>query len=53
MYTDAWFLSGADDAVRLHLAYIKSPIYYYLFAYRGVASFTSIFGDPVNDYGII
>lgn len=29
-----------------------SPIFYYYFAYRGDASFSSIFGDPDQDYGV-
>lgn len=53
MYTDSWFLSGADDAVKLHKKYTKNIIYVYLFSHRGVESFTQIFGDAVNDYGNI
>lgn len=51
MYTDGWFMQGADDSIRLHLKYTKSPVYYYLFAYRGDCSFTTVFGDPHHDYG--
>lgn len=51
MYTDNWFLLGAHEAIKLHLKYGNQPIYYYLFGYRGVISFSAAFGDPVNDYG--
>ncbi|KAI7815485.1 carboxylesterase, partial [Rhyzopertha dominica] len=53
MYTDNWFLLGAHEAIKLHLKYGNQPIYYYLFGYRGVISFSAAFGDPVNDYGAI
>lgn len=51
MYTDSWFMSAADEGIRHHLDFVKSPIYYYLFGFRGSTSLTAIFGDPVNDYG--
>ncbi|KAH0814588.1 hypothetical protein GEV33_008200 [Tenebrio molitor] len=52
MYTDGWFLNGADEAIRYYLKYSRQPVYYYLFGHRGVASFTEIFGDKNNDYGV-
>ncbi|XP_017785446.1 PREDICTED: venom carboxylesterase-6-like [Nicrophorus vespilloides] len=52
LYTDGWFLNGADQAVALHKKYLKHPIYYYLFGYRGVASFSEVFGDKHNNYGV-
>jgi carboxylesterase type B len=52
MYTDAWFYIAADEAVRDHLQLSSSPIYYYYFAYRGSASFSRIFGDETEDYGV-
>ncbi|XP_967137.2 juvenile hormone esterase-like [Tribolium castaneum] len=52
MYTDGWFLNGADEAIRYYLKYGKKPVYYYLFGHRGVASFTEIFGDKEKDYGV-
>ncbi|XP_043477786.1 venom carboxylesterase-6-like [Leptopilina heterotoma] len=52
MYSDAWFIIGADNAVRDHLDVLSSPIYYYYFAYRGSVSFSRIFGDEVRDYGV-
>lgn len=51
MYTDGWFLAGADESVRLHLKYSKSPVFYYLFGHHGVASFSQVFGDPSQRYG--
>ncbi|KAL0277569.1 UNVERIFIED_CONTAM: hypothetical protein PYX00_004807 [Menopon gallinae] len=51
LYTDAWFLAGADEAVRLSYEYAKAPVYYYYFSYRGSASFSSIFGDVKQDMG--
>lgn len=52
MYSDAWFNMAADEAVEDHLNLLKSPIYYYLMAYKGSSSFTRIFGDPDADYGV-
>ncbi|XP_001599255.3 venom carboxylesterase-6 isoform X1 [Nasonia vitripennis] len=52
MYSDAWFNYAADEAVRDHLKLFSSPIYYYYFSYRGSASFSRIFGDPTEDYGV-
>ncbi|XP_063931967.1 juvenile hormone esterase-like isoform X2 [Zophobas morio] len=52
MYTDGWFLNGADEAVQYYLKYSKKPIYYYLFGHRGPSSFTEIFGDKEKDYGV-
>ncbi|XP_044018144.1 venom carboxylesterase-6-like [Aphidius gifuensis] len=52
MYSDAWFNVGGDMAVRDHLETLSSPVYYYYFAYRGVASFSKIFGAPEGDYGV-
>ncbi|KAF2901295.1 hypothetical protein ILUMI_04893, partial [Ignelater luminosus] len=52
MYTDGWFLAGADESVRLHLKYSKSPVFYYLFGHHGVASFSQVFGDPSQRYGV-
>ncbi|KAL1491255.1 hypothetical protein ABEB36_011876 [Hypothenemus hampei] len=53
MYTDGWFLNCADETVQLHRNYTPDyPVYYYLFAHRGVASFTKIFGGGDEDYGV-
>ena len=52
MYTDSFFLSAADQAVRLQLpTTVAAPIYYYYFAYRGHHSFSEVFGDPNRDFG--
>lgn len=52
MYTDAWFYIAADEVVRDHLKLFSSPTYYYYFAYRGSVSFSRIFGDEKEDYGV-
>lgn len=52
MFSDGWFFNATDFAINLHLKYVKNDIYLYKFAHRGVASFTEIFGDPFNDYGV-
>ncbi|KAF2902140.1 hypothetical protein ILUMI_04048 [Ignelater luminosus] len=52
MFTDGWFLLPEDAAVRLHTKYTKQPVYYFLFGYRGKASFGTGFGDPNYDYGV-
>lgn len=52
MYSDSWFNYGTHEAVQDFIITQTSPIFYYYFAYRGSVSFTTIFGDPVNDYGV-
>ncbi|KAF5288891.1 hypothetical protein FQA39_LY03770 [Lamprigera yunnana] len=52
MYTDAWFLHGTDVSVREHFEHTKTPIYYYLFGHHGKASFSRLFGDPDQRYGV-
>lgn len=52
MYTDGWFMAGTDEMIRYYLKYVKAPVYYYLFGYRGTTSLSRIFGDPINDYGV-
>lgn len=52
MNTAAWFKIATNEAIRKHLKFLKSPVYYYYFAYRGSSSFSTIFGDPKNDYGV-
>lgn len=51
MYTDGWFMAAAAESIRYHMKYINTPVYYYLFGYRGTTSLTGIFGDRINDYG--
>ncbi|PSN42538.1 hypothetical protein C0J52_03840 [Blattella germanica] len=52
LFTDAWFLHGADQAVRLHSEMGSAPIYYYYFTYRGSRSLSTVFGDSTRDYGV-
>ncbi|XP_076643336.1 carboxylic ester hydrolase-like [Halictus rubicundus] len=52
MYSDAWFTYAADSSVHDYLEKQSSPVYYYYMAYRGSASFSIIFGDPDNNYGV-
>ncbi|XP_077262131.1 carboxylic ester hydrolase [Temnothorax americanus] len=52
MYSDSWFNHGTHKAVQDFIVNRTSPVFYYYFAYRGSASFSSIFGDPVKDYGV-
>ncbi|CAK9831367.1 Venom carboxylesterase-6 [Anthophora retusa] len=52
MYSDAWFTHAAQTSVRHYLEKQSSPVYYYYLAYKGSASFSIIFGDPNNDYGV-
>ncbi|KAG5884998.1 hypothetical protein JTB14_025344 [Gonioctena quinquepunctata] len=52
LYTDGWFLKCADEVVRLQTKFYKSPVYYYLFGYKGSASFTKIFNGGDTDYGV-
>lgn len=52
MYSDAWFTHAAQTSVINYLEKQSSPVYYYYLTYRGSASFSMIFGDPNNDYGV-
>ncbi|XP_066593320.1 carboxylic ester hydrolase [Prorops nasuta] len=52
MYSDAWFTHGASRTIRDYFKQMSSPLYYYYFAYKGSASFSRIFGDPSQDYGV-
>ncbi|XP_043523966.1 venom carboxylesterase-6-like [Frieseomelitta varia] len=52
MYSDAWFTYAAHTAIRDYFEKQSSPIYYYYFAYRGSASFSRIFGDRNQNYGV-
>ncbi|KAK5647002.1 hypothetical protein RI129_005466 [Pyrocoelia pectoralis] len=52
LFTDGWFLHGADESVRQHTKHTNTPVYYYLFGHNGVASFSQIFGDPYQRYGV-
>ncbi|KAJ4446946.1 hypothetical protein ANN_13648 [Periplaneta americana] len=50
MYTDLYFAIGTDSGVKLH-SKAGATVYYYYFDYRGENSYSSIFGDPTEDYG--
>ncbi|XP_076754354.1 carboxylic ester hydrolase [Xylocopa sonorina] len=52
MYSDAWFTYAIDSSVRDYLRKQSSSVYYYYLAYKGTASFSAIFGDAENDYGV-
>jgi len=52
MYTDAWFLIGGHTTIKSHLEKLSSRVYYYFFDYKGTSSYSAIFGDPVNNYGV-
>ncbi|XP_054013924.1 carboxylic ester hydrolase-like [Hylaeus anthracinus] len=52
MYSDAWFIHAAQKSVLDYLNKQSSPVYYYFLSYRGSASFSMIFGDPDNNYGV-
>lgn len=45
-------MAASDETIRHHLNYVKTPVYYYLFGYRGTNSLTEIFGDKIQDYGV-
>lgn len=51
MYSDGWYITKHDVTVRLHKQYSHAPTYQYLFDYRGSTSYSTLFGDPYNDYG--
>ncbi|KZC14638.1 PREDICTED: esterase E4-like [Dufourea novaeangliae] len=52
MYSDAWITHCAHHSVRDYLEKQSAPVYYYYLTYRGSASFSRVFGDPINDYGV-
>ncbi|XP_017783909.1 PREDICTED: venom carboxylesterase-6-like isoform X2 [Nicrophorus vespilloides] len=52
MYTDGLILMSLQKALNLHRKYSKIPLYFYLFNYSGSMTFTEIFGDKDNDYGV-
>lgn len=56
LYSDAWFLAGMDEYLRIRLEGERKtpvgPTFVYLFAQRTAASFTEIFeGGKENYYG--
>nr|CAD7403628.1 unnamed protein product [Timema poppensis] len=50
MFTDNWFLSGADQAVKLQVEVSSAPVYYYYFDYRGTKSFSELFSGLTTDF---
>ncbi|XP_031345677.1 venom carboxylesterase-6-like isoform X2 [Photinus pyralis] len=52
LFTDGWFLHGADESIRQHIKHTNQPVFYYLFGHHGVASFSQIFGDATQRYGV-
>uniref|UniRef100_A0A1B0D937 Carboxylesterase type B domain-containing protein n=1 Tax=Phlebotomus papatasi TaxID=29031 RepID=A0A1B0D937_PHLPP len=57
LYSDAWFVAGFDEYLRIRLTKSKGkrvgPTFVYLFAHKGSASFTEIFkGGRENYYGV-
>ncbi|XP_039430550.1 venom carboxylesterase-6 [Culex pipiens pallens] len=57
LYSDAWFLAGMDEYLRIRLEGGRKtpvgPTFVYLFAQRTAASFTEIFeGGKENYYGV-
>jgi hypothetical protein len=51
MFTDGWFLHGADRAVSLQSQKSPAPVFYYHFAYRGSNSHSRILGHATRNYG--
>ncbi|KAJ0183834.1 hypothetical protein K1T71_000257 [Dendrolimus kikuchii] len=52
MYSDSYFSYPGIEGVELVLSYTKKPVYLYELAYRATNSFSQIFGDPEEDYGV-
>jgi hypothetical protein len=51
MITDRVYLVDGARAAKLHAAVTKSPVYFYLFGYRGKHSFTEVNAGTANNYG--
>ncbi|KAF5288889.1 hypothetical protein FQA39_LY03768 [Lamprigera yunnana] len=52
MVSDSLFLYPARFTSVLHSKYSRSPVYFYLFDYRGTSSYSELFGDATYDYGV-
>ena len=50
MFTDLFFFTGINSAVKLH-SKRGATIYYYLFDYHGSNSFISLFMNATDDIG--
>jgi hypothetical protein len=53
MITDRVYLVDGVRATKLQAAVTKSPVYFYLFGYRGKHSFTEVNSGTTNNYGKI
>jgi hypothetical protein len=53
MITDRVYLADGARATKLQAAVTKSPVYFYLFGYRGKHSFTEVNSGTTNNYGKI
>jgi dienelactone hydrolase len=53
MITDRVYLVDGARATKLQAAATKSPVYFYLFGYRGKHSFTEVNSGTTNNYGKI
>jgi len=53
MITDRVYLVDGARATKLQAAVTKSPVYFYLFGYRGKHSFTEVNSGTTNNYGKI
>jgi dienelactone hydrolase len=51
MITDRVYLVDGARATKLQAAATKSPVYFYLFGYRGKHSFTEVNSGTTNNYG--
>lgn len=53
MIGDEWYLSPVDSYLRMRLSYRNvAPTYHYLLTHKTPATYSKIFGDPDNYYGI-
>ncbi|KAK9884213.1 hypothetical protein WA026_005163 [Henosepilachna vigintioctopunctata] len=51
IFSDRLFSADFDKSLRMHSTAIKSPVYYYLFNYRGTHSFTELTTKTNEDLG--
>lgn len=53
MFGDEWYMSPTDSYLRMRLSYKDiAPIYHYLFTHKTPATFSKVYGDPDNYYGM-
>lgn len=53
IYTDNYFAYPALESIGLALKYSTEPIFLYQLNYRGINSFSQIFGDEYGNYGMV